>query len=190
MAGVELVAYLVMLLLVEVAGRRPVLSLCQLVAGLSCVAAGCVPPHQPDSGLAWLRLALALVGKMGASAGFAVVFVYTVTDYQLQFPTYCTAGRAVPHPGPQLRYRVLLHPGQDRSAAGAQHRLAALRSARPALHHHGRGCSAGTSQSSLTALNNCLQVGSLSFLLPETQHAPLPETVEQAERQGSLACCC
>merc|ERR1712014_113371 len=45
---------------------------CQILAGLSCLCSGFVP-----EAYFWVRMTLALVGKMGASAAFAVVFVYT-----------------------------------------------------------------------------------------------------------------
>ena len=48
------------------------LSVCQILAGLSCLSSGFVP-----EAYFWVRMTLALVGKMGASAAFAVVFVYT-----------------------------------------------------------------------------------------------------------------
>ena len=72
MAGVEVLAYFIILFTIDIAGRRPVLSLCQILAGLSCLCSGFVPEYY-----FWIRMTLALVGKMGASAAFAVVFVYT-----------------------------------------------------------------------------------------------------------------
>ena len=72
MAGVEVLAYFIILFTIDVGGRRPVLSVCQILAGLSCLCSGFVP-----EAYFWVRMTLALVGKMGASAAFAVVFVYT-----------------------------------------------------------------------------------------------------------------
>ena len=72
MAGVEVLAYFIILFTIDIAGRRPVLSFCQIFAGLACLCSGFVPEEY-----FWPRLTLALVGKMGASAAFAVVFVYT-----------------------------------------------------------------------------------------------------------------
>lgn len=88
MAGVEVLAYFIILFTIDIGGRRPggcdfcpivfsyfvlpVLSVCQILAGLSCLSSGFVP-----EAYFWVRMTLALVGKMGASAAFAVVFVYT-----------------------------------------------------------------------------------------------------------------
>ena len=72
MAGVEVLAYFIILFTIDIGGRRPVLSICQILAGLSCLSSGFVP-----EAYFWVRMTLALVGKMGASAAFAVVFVYT-----------------------------------------------------------------------------------------------------------------
>ena len=72
MAGVEVLAYFIILFTIDIGGRRPVLSICQILAGLSCLCSGFVPEEY-----FWIRMSMALVGKMGASAAFAVVFVYT-----------------------------------------------------------------------------------------------------------------
>merc|ERR1711974_464652 len=50
----------------------------QMLGGISCICAGFTPMSY-----FWVRLALALVGKAGASACFAIVFVYTAE----MFPT-------------------------------------------------------------------------------------------------------
>ena len=84
MAGVEVLAYFIILFTIDIAGRRPVLSLCQILAGLSCLCSGFVPEYY-----FWIRMTLALVGKMGASAAFAVVFClhrngnFTLLGFQL-----------------------------------------------------------------------------------------------------------
>ena len=43
MAGVEVLAYFIILFTIDIAGRRPVLSFCQIFAGLSCLCSGFVP---------------------------------------------------------------------------------------------------------------------------------------------------
>ena len=55
-------------------GRRPILSFCQLVSGIACIGAGLLA-EQED--LIILQVFLSLVGKFGASACFAIVYVYT-----------------------------------------------------------------------------------------------------------------
>jgi len=57
-------------------GRKPVLSLCQVVSGLACICCsllqGC---HGPV--FAGLQMFLSLLGKFGAAAAFSIVFLYT-----------------------------------------------------------------------------------------------------------------
>merc|ERR1712172_91017 len=68
MAGVELVAYISTMFLMDTCGRQPILSICQMLGGISCICAGFTPVSY-----FWVRLALALVGKAGASACSAIV---------------------------------------------------------------------------------------------------------------------
>jgi len=70
------------MVVMECWGRRPILSLCQLVAGLSCI--GCAfLQGTTDSSLQQLSVILSLIGKFGASAVWGIVFVYTAE----MFPT-------------------------------------------------------------------------------------------------------
>lgn len=55
-------------------GRRPILSFCQLVSGVACVAAGLMWKIES---LTYLQIFLSLIGKFGAAACFAIVYVYT-----------------------------------------------------------------------------------------------------------------
>ena len=150
MAFVELLAYIISLFIMDSFGRRPVLSVCQLLAGLSCVCAGFVPIRYY-----WIRLALALIGKMGASAAFAVVFVYTAE----LFPTP-VRNSAIGLCSTLARIGALLAPS-----------IASLDSVLPFLPFMIMGGAA-------------MLVGSLSFLLPETRGGKLPETVEEAAALG------
>ena len=101
MAGVECLAYVIILFTIDVADRRPVLAFCQILGGVSCVAAGFVPEQ-----LYWVRLGLALVGKMGASAAFGVVFLYTGQSVSGQI--YLALGDAEVYLVIALGYRVSL----------------------------------------------------------------------------------
>jgi len=150
MALVELLAYIITLFIMDFFGRRPVLSVCQLFAGLSCVCAGFVPVAYY-----WIRLALALVGKMGASAAFAVVFVYSAE----LFPTP-VRNSAIGLCSTLARIGALLAPS-----------IASLDSVLPFLPFLIMGGAA-------------MLVGSLSFLLPETRGNKLPETVDEAASIG------
>ena len=87
----------------DVWGRKKILSVCQILAGVSCMAAGCsgsLPWLQvgtPETNITWLllfllnkiliidslQIALSLIGKFGTTACFAIVFVYTAE----MFPT-------------------------------------------------------------------------------------------------------
>ena len=58
-------------------GRRPILSFCQLISGLSCIAAGLLFPLTDNPGIGGLQVFLSLIGKFMASACFAIVYVYT-----------------------------------------------------------------------------------------------------------------
>ena len=151
MAFVELMAYIITLFIIDYFGRRPILSVCQLLAGLSCVCAGFVPMSYY-----WLRLCLALVGKMGASAGFAVVFVYSAE----LFPTP-VRNSAIGLCSTLARIGALLAPV-----------IASLESVLAFLPFLIMGGAA-------------MLVGSLSFLLPETRGGQLPETVEEAATIGT-----
>ena len=55
-------------------GRRPILSFCQLVSGIACIGAGLLAGQEEFK---TLQVFLSLVGKFGASACFAIVYVYT-----------------------------------------------------------------------------------------------------------------
>ena len=150
MAFVELMAYVIMLFVLDFTGRRPVLSFCQLLAGLSCVCAGFVPISNY-----WLRLVLASIGKMGASAAFAIVFVYSAE----LFPTP-VRNSAIGLCSTLARIGALLAP----VIAGLDSYLSFL----PFLIMGG----------------SAILVGSLSFLLPETRGCKLPESIEEAVSIG------
>ena len=68
-------------------GRRPILSFCQIVAGASCIIAGLMfeaidgGSDTVMSAAIPIQLFFALVGKMLASAAFAIVFVITAELY-------------------------------------------------------------------------------------------------------------
>ena len=79
MAGVELIAFLGTMFFMDVCSRQSILSVCQLLGGVSFICAGFTP-----SSYFWLRFALTLLGKAGASACFA---------------TLCLHGRGAGHRG-------------------------------------------------------------------------------------------
>ena len=59
-------------------GRKPILVLCQLVAGSACIGAGFVPSTMPIA-----MNVLSCLGKMGSSAAFSLIYLYSAE----MFPT-------------------------------------------------------------------------------------------------------
>ena len=150
-AAVELLAYILTIFMMDIFGRRPILTICQIVSGCCCICAGFVPQD-----FFWLRLFFSSIGKMGASAVFSVIFVYTSE----LFPT-CVRNSAMGLCSTVARIGAMLAP----SIAGLDSVLAML----PFLVMGGAAVMAGC----------------LSFALPETRGTILPETLEQAEAIGA-----
>ena len=146
MAGVELVAFLTTMFFMDACGRQSILSRCQMLGGISCICAGFTPLTY-----FWVRFALALVGKAGASACFAVVFVYTAE----MFPT------------PIRNSAVGICSTVARIGALSAPTIADLDSVYPPLPF-------------LIMGGGAVVVASLSCLLPETRGIVLPETIEEA----------
>lgn len=71
---IEIPGYLFCIFVMDCWGRRPILSFCQLVSGIACIASGLMI-NVPS--LYELQIFLSLIGKFGASACFAIVYVYT-----------------------------------------------------------------------------------------------------------------
>ena len=155
MAGVELVAFLSTMFLMDACGRQSILSICQMLGGISCVCAGFTP-----TSYFWVRFALALVGKAGASACFAIVFVYTAE----MFPT------------PIRNSAMGICSTVARLGALSAPAIADLDSVFAPLPF-------------LIMGGGAVVVGSLSCLLPETRGIVLPETIrEAAALQAGLPC--
>jgi len=150
MAGVECLAYVIILFTIDIADRRPVLAFCQILGGVSCVCAGFVPAQHY-----WVRLGLALVGKMGASAAFGVVFLYTAELFHTPI-----RNSAMGMCSTMARVGALLAPT-----------IADLDSVAAFLPFVIMG-------------GGAIVVGLLAFLLPETRGHNLPETLEEAEALG------
>ena len=146
MAFMELVAFLTTMFLMDTCGRQSILSICQMLGGISCICAGFTP-----TSYFWLRFTLALVGKAGASACFAIVFVYTAE----MFPT------------PVRNSAVGICSTVARIGALSAPAIADLDSSYPPLPF-------------LIMGGGAVLVGSLSCLLPETRGIVLPETLEEA----------
>ena len=87
--AIEIPAYIFCLLVIDCWGRRPVLSLCQLISGIACISCAFLQGSN-DPTLNLLQVILSLVGKFGASAAFAIVYLYTAE----LFPT-CIRNQSV-----------------------------------------------------------------------------------------------
>lgn len=71
-AAMEIPSYVFCMFAANRWGRKPFLSGVQILSALACVTAGCLPED-----LYIPKLVLTVIGKFGASASFAMVFVYT-----------------------------------------------------------------------------------------------------------------
>ena len=82
-AFIEIPGYIFTILVIDCWGRRPVLSLCQLIGGVASIFAGllAVQNLEEDKGLAGLQVMFSLIGKFGASAAFGLVYLYTAELY-------------------------------------------------------------------------------------------------------------
>lgn len=70
----EIPGYLFAMLVMDCWGRRPILAFCQALAGLGCIVAGLLVSYQD---WAVIQVCFSLLGKMMASASFAIVYQYT-----------------------------------------------------------------------------------------------------------------
>jgi len=75
--AVEIPAHFACLFALDRFGRKPVLGISQIIAGVTCIAAGFCTAESVSG----LQITLVIIGKLGATAGFAVVFVYTAEMY-------------------------------------------------------------------------------------------------------------
>ncbi|XP_071958365.1 solute carrier family 22 member 15-like [Antedon mediterranea] len=73
---VELPAYVACVLLLDVIGRRAMLSGCNILGGLACLLLIFIPDNAGSSA-EMMQTMLALIGKMGVSAGFNVIYIYS-----------------------------------------------------------------------------------------------------------------
>lgn len=80
--SIEIPAYIFCILVMDCWGRRPILSFCQAIAGISCIIAGLLFDEIEDNEkLIPAQIFFSLVGKFMASANFAIIYVYTAELY-------------------------------------------------------------------------------------------------------------
>ncbi|KAK3098672.1 hypothetical protein FSP39_021828 [Pinctada imbricata] len=72
----ELVAYFACLFLVDRIGRRASFCASMLLGGVSCLCSIFTVTYASDD-LSWTTIALSSIGKLGVSAAFAIVFIFT-----------------------------------------------------------------------------------------------------------------
>ncbi|XP_071746425.1 organic cation transporter protein isoform X2 [Lepeophtheirus salmonis] len=72
---IEIPAHIVCMLLMDCWGRRPILSIFQIMSGVSCIIAGLLSVYT-DSFRFSVHIFFFLLGKFGGTACFAIVFVY------------------------------------------------------------------------------------------------------------------
>ncbi|XP_030828349.1 organic cation transporter protein-like [Strongylocentrotus purpuratus] len=74
--AVEIPAYLLSVVAIEIKfiGRRISLSVCMLVAGVACLSTSAIPPGAALT-------SVAMIGKFGISASFAILYLYTAELY-------------------------------------------------------------------------------------------------------------
>ena len=75
---IEIPSYFLVLILMDVIGRKPIFSFSLLFTGISCLIVGSLDKEGDFSDL---RRVLALVGKFFASGTFAIVYMYTAELY-------------------------------------------------------------------------------------------------------------
>ena len=131
-------------------GRKPILVLCQLVAGSACIAAGFVP-----SSLPLLMSVLSCVGKLGSSAAFSLIYLYSAE----MFPT-AVRNTALGTCSMVARVGGLLSPY-----------IAALGSSKESTY-----------VPFLIFGISTLLGGSTAIILPETLGTQLPVTIKDAEK--------
>ena len=151
-AAMEIPSYIFCILSLDRFGRKGILCFSQILAGSTCILAAVLPlpPH-----LNFISIILSLIGKFAASAGFAVVFVYTAE----LFPTP-VRNSAIGLCSTSARLGGILSPF-----------VASLAATSPLLPFLIMGC--------------CCCIGGVAALaLPETAGLPLPDTLEQAVNAG------
>eukprot|EP00892_Ulva_mutabilis_P005097 jgi/Ulvmu1/295/UM001_0299.1 len=151
---IEYPSYFVTIALINRLGRRRITIYAFLICGLACMLCAAVPAGEPGSARAMVRICAAVLGKFGAAAAFALLFVFTTE----LFPTV-------------VRNAAL---GANSAAARIGGVVAPLIVLLAAAMH------AGTLSFAVFGLTSFV-AGLLMISMPETQGQPLPETIEEVE---------
>lgn len=147
---IEAPGYLLAMLTMDRYGRKPILVTCQLVSGIACIAAGLIPDNFIHHDLS--VTILSCVGKLGSSAAFSLIYLYTAE----MFPT-------------EVRTKAL----------GTCSMIARVGSF-ISPHIASLGSDTGYVPFLIFGVATMLG-GSSAILLPETMGTQLPVTIKQAE---------
>ena len=150
----EILSYIFCMIFLDRFGRKSILAFSQILAGTTCILAAVLPQEPVE--IFYLKTALSLLGKFGATAGFAIVFVFTAE----LFPT------------PVRNSAVGLWSTFARIGGMLAPVVADLAVYAPSIPFIIMGSS-------------CCIGGIAALLLPETAGKPLPDTIEEACRIGS-----
>ena len=163
---IEAPGYLLAMLTMDRFGRKPILVICQIVSGISCIAAGLVfsnldsivtslPSDWDGEKFAdYLMLFLSCVGKLGSSAAFSLIYLYTAE----MFPT-------------EVRTKAL-------GTCSMVARVGSFIS--PYIASLGSSADTGYIPFLIFGVSTLLG-GSTAIILPETVGTELPVTIKDAE---------
>ncbi|XP_076445199.1 organic cation transporter protein-like [Babylonia areolata] len=151
----DVLANVLVLLLLDRWGRRLLHALSMLLGGAGCLL-GVLTTMVAPSGLQWLTVVVAMVGKMGASAGFTLIYIYSS---ELCPTTVRSAGMGT---------------------ASAFARLGSILASYVQQWSIQMTGDFGHALPLLVFGAFSLTAGMLTFLLPETLHKDLPDTVHDA----------
>ncbi|XP_076466443.1 organic cation transporter protein-like [Babylonia areolata] len=160
MAVVEVIAYLGCVMLLNRLGRKVVHIACMMLGGGACLSTILAVLYASAEVQVWLTILLALLGKLGAAAAFAIIYVYSAE----LFPTL-------------LRNSLM---GLTCLFA----RLGGMISPYIADLNDLVGGQFGQALPLLVFGSATVGAGFLCLLLPETLHKHLPETLEDAKMFG------
>ncbi|XP_064595319.1 organic cation transporter protein-like [Liolophura sinensis] len=154
---VEFPAYTLCLLLLDRIGRKSLYCASMLSGGIACVCT-IFPSLYANQDLQWVTVILAMVGKLGAAAAFAIVYVYSSE----LFPTV-------------VRNSAL-------GAASMFARAGGMISPYISDMSDFVGGDIGKALPLLIFGVSAVVAGLLSLVLPETLNKKLPETIEDGEK--------
>ncbi|KAK6169542.1 hypothetical protein SNE40_020578 [Patella caerulea] len=156
---VEVISYILCILLLDRWGRKALHCTSMLLGGIACILT-IFPVLYLDKSYEWITITLSMIGKLGASAAFAIIYIFSAE----LFPTI-TRNSAMGASSFFARIGGMLCPYIADLGTIVQGDFG---TALPLLVFGGASVAAGL----------------LSLLLPETLNQILPETIEDAKQFG------